>query len=83
LPHAFVNFLSLLGWSPKNDREKMSRDELIELFTLDGINRSNRDASCFSMVPNGLDKLIRLASAWRNISARSNILRDLVLEKVY
>src|SRR5215475_5764904 len=41
LPHGFVNFLSLLGWSPKNDREKMSRDELVELFTLDGINRSN------------------------------------------
>ena len=41
LPHAFVNFLCLLGWSPKNDREKMSREELIELFSLDGINRSN------------------------------------------
>jgi len=41
LPHAFVNFLSLLGWSPKNDREKMSRDELVELFSLEGINRSN------------------------------------------
>src|SRR3954470_7515832 len=41
LPHGFVNFLSLLGWSPKNDREKLSREELVELFTLDGINRSN------------------------------------------
>jgi glutamyl-tRNA synthetase len=41
LPHAFVNFLSLLGWSPKNDREKLSRGELVELFSLDGINRSN------------------------------------------
>jgi glutamyl-tRNA synthetase len=41
LPHAFINFLSLLGWSPKNDREKMSRDELIEAFSLGGINRSN------------------------------------------
>src|SRR6185437_1965108 len=41
LPHAFMNFLSLLGWSPKNDREKMSREELIELFSLEGINRSN------------------------------------------
>jgi glutamyl-tRNA synthetase len=41
LPHAFVNFLSLLGWSPKNDREELSRDELVELFSLDGINRSN------------------------------------------
>ncbi|HEX7359352.1 MAG TPA: glutamate--tRNA ligase [Bryobacteraceae bacterium] len=41
LPHAFVNFLSLLGWSPKNDREKMSLEELVELFSLDGINRAN------------------------------------------
>ncbi len=41
LPHAFVNFLSLLGWSPKDNREILSRAELIELFTLDNINRSN------------------------------------------
>jgi glutamyl-tRNA synthetase len=41
LPHAFVNFLCLLGWSPKNDREKMSCEELVELFSLDGINRAN------------------------------------------
>src|SRR5206468_7093142 len=41
LPHAFINFLSLLGWSPKNDREKMCRDELVDLFSLEGINRSN------------------------------------------
>ncbi|MGE5646772.1 MAG: glutamate--tRNA ligase [Acidobacteriota bacterium] len=41
LPSAFVNFLCLLGWSPKDDREQMSRDELIEAFTLEGINRSN------------------------------------------
>ena len=41
LPHAFVNFLCLLGWSPKNDREKMSREELIQLFSLEGINRAN------------------------------------------
>ncbi len=41
LPHAFVNFLCLLGWSPKNDREKMSREELLELFSLEGINRAN------------------------------------------
>jgi glutamyl-tRNA synthetase len=41
LPHAFINFLCLLGWSPKNDREKMSREELVELFSLEGINRAN------------------------------------------
>jgi len=41
LPHAFVNFLCLLGWSPKDDREQMSRQELVEAFSLAGINRSN------------------------------------------
>ncbi|HSW49648.1 MAG TPA: glutamate--tRNA ligase [Bryobacteraceae bacterium] len=41
LPHAFVNFLCLLGWSPKDDRERMSRRELIEAFSFEGINRSN------------------------------------------
>jgi glutamyl-tRNA synthetase len=41
LPEAFVNFLCLLGWSPKNDREKLSRAELMDLFTLEGINRAN------------------------------------------
>ncbi len=37
LPEAFINFLCLLGWSPKNDRENMSLDT----FSLEGINRSN------------------------------------------
>jgi glutamyl-tRNA synthetase len=41
LPQAFINFLCLLGWSPKNDREKMSREELVEAFSLEGINRAN------------------------------------------
>ena len=41
LPHAFVNFLSLLGWSPKDNREVLTRQELIELFSLEGINRNN------------------------------------------
>ncbi len=41
LPEAFINFLCLLGWSPKNDREQMSLQELIEAFSLEGINRAN------------------------------------------
>jgi glutamyl-tRNA synthetase len=41
LPEAFINFLCLLGWSPKNDREQMSLEELKDLFTLEGINRAN------------------------------------------
>lgn len=41
LPETYVNFLCLLGWSPKNDREVMSREELTDAFTLEGVNRSN------------------------------------------
>ena len=41
LPEALVNFLALLGWSPGDDRELMSRQELIESFTLEGITGSN------------------------------------------
>lgn len=41
LPEALVNFLCLLGWSPKNDREKMSLAEVIERFDLPGVNQSN------------------------------------------
>lgn len=41
LPEAFINFLCLLGWSPKDDRTKMSVGELQEAFSLEGINRAN------------------------------------------
>lgn len=41
LPEAFVNFLCLLGWSPKDNREQMSVQELVEAFSLEGINRAN------------------------------------------
>jgi glutamyl-tRNA synthetase len=41
LSHAYVNFLCLLGWSPKDNREVMSRQELVGAFSLEGVNRSN------------------------------------------
>ena len=41
LPQAFVNFLCLLGWSPKNDREFLTIQELTDLFSLEGVNRAN------------------------------------------
>lgn len=41
LPEAMVNFLALLGWSPGDDRELLSRDELIESFALEGISGGN------------------------------------------
>jgi glutamyl-tRNA synthetase len=41
LPQAFINFLCLLGWSPKDDRTKMALQELLDAFSLEGINRAN------------------------------------------
>ena len=41
LPDALVNFLALLGWSPGEDRELMSKSELIERFSLDSISGGN------------------------------------------
>ena len=39
LPEALVNFLALLGWSPGEDREVMTLEEMIGLFSLDRINK--------------------------------------------
>ncbi len=41
LPEAMMNFLALLGWSPGGDREVLTKDELIALFTLEGISGGN------------------------------------------
>ena len=41
LPETMVNYLGLLGWSTSDDREVISRDELIEMFDIPGINKSS------------------------------------------
>src|SRR5437588_10688410 len=41
VPAAFRNFLALLGWSPPEGKEILSKKELIEAFSLDGIVRAN------------------------------------------
>jgi glutamyl-tRNA synthetase len=41
LPEAMVNFLALLGWSPGNDQEVFTRDELVAAFSIEGISSSN------------------------------------------
>lgn len=44
VPEAFRNFLALLGWTPgaaEKDREIFNSDELVRLFSLDGISKSN------------------------------------------
>jgi glutamyl-tRNA synthetase len=51
LPEAFINFLCLLGWSPKDNREKMSRQELMAAFSLEGINRANAVVNFKESIP--------------------------------
>ncbi|MDD5201260.1 MAG: glutamate--tRNA ligase [Terrimicrobiaceae bacterium] len=38
-PEAVANYISLLGWSPKDNREFLALDEIRELFALENINR--------------------------------------------
>jgi glutamyl/glutaminyl-tRNA synthetase len=40
MPEALLNFLSLLGWHPKQDEEIMSMDEMIEKFDIKDIHKS-------------------------------------------
>ena len=37
----YINFLCLLGWSPKDNREQMTLDELQNAFTFEAVHRSN------------------------------------------
>lgn len=56
LPEAIVNFLALLGWSPKGNQEIFSLDELIKEFSLE---RINKNSPIFN-----LDKLDWFNSQW-------------------
>jgi glutamyl-tRNA synthetase len=40
LPEAMINYLCLLGWSPKDDRELLTVDEMISEFSLGEVNKS-------------------------------------------
>src|SRR6266705_3134024 len=41
LPEAMRNFLALLGWSPGGDREIMTLDEMVRLFSFEGIQKKS------------------------------------------
>jgi glutamyl-tRNA synthetase len=41
VPAAFRNFLALLGWSPPEGQEILSKEELMRSFSLEGIGRAN------------------------------------------
>lgn len=41
LPEAIINYIALLGWSPKGTEEKFTMAELIERFNITGLSRSS------------------------------------------
>lgn len=72
LPDAFFNFLALLGWSPGNDREVLSRQELVSLFTLEGVGKAN---AVF-----GIDKLNWFNSQYFAMTSPEELRRAVTLE---
>ena len=70
LPDALLNFIALVGWSPGEDRERMSRDEMVRLFSIERIGKTsakfdrekllafNTDA-CAAMPPDALRAAFR------------------------
>jgi len=69
LPEALINFLVLLGWSPKGDKEIFTLEELIKEFS---IERINKNSSVFNT-----DKLI-----WFNKKYIQKLSSDQLSEKV-
>ena len=69
LPDALFNFLSLLGWSPGDDREVLTREELVGLFSFAGVGKAD---AVF-----GLEKLDWFNSQYLRSASRED-LRSLV-----
>ena len=40
LPEAIINYIALLGWAPKDNKEMFTLPELVESFSIDGISKS-------------------------------------------
>jgi glutamyl-tRNA synthetase len=88
-PEAVRNYLCLLGWSPKDNREKIDIEEVVRLFELEKINRRNAAFDlnkCFWL--NGqyiaqmpLDRFVELASPFME-KAKIDISNQEYLRKV-
>ena len=63
LAAAFRNFLALLGWSPKTEQEIMTLDELVQIFSLEGIHRNN---AIFNFEPNNPKRWTDDKAIWMN-----------------
>ena len=70
LPEALFNFLALLGWSPGGDREIMTKEEMIESFSLDRISKK---AAVFD-----LEKLEWMNGVYINAMSNDELLERLI-----
>jgi len=70
LPQALFNYLALLGWSPGDDREKMTVAEMVEAFTMERVKSSPAQFDAVKLLNlNGLymaelDDQAYLSMAW-------------------
>lgn len=81
LPDAMVNFLALLGWSPGTDEELLSRDELVERFSLERVLRKGSvfdPAKLLWMNGRYVARMEpeELAAALRDLLARDGVVPD-------
>jgi len=71
LPEAVVNFITLLGWNPGGDREKMPIEEIVKLFDLPAVNQSNARFDDKKMAHMNMLYLLALPAADFAVKARA------------
>ena len=77
VPEAVVNYLSLLGWSPKDDSEVMGVEEIIERFDLPQINRANARFDAEKMHWINYEHLRKLSQPrYRKLAAQAGVPLD-------
>jgi glutamyl-tRNA synthetase len=75
LPWALVNFLVRLGWSTPDSRDIFTKEELIEAFSLEAINRAN---SVFNVNKNDP----KFFTDPKALSINAHYIRNLPVEKI-
>jgi glutamyl-tRNA synthetase len=76
LPWALINFLVLLGWSTSHDQEIFSKEELIQAFSLEGLNRANSIFNYHKDDP-------KFFTDPKALSINAHYLRTIPLEQLY
>ncbi len=66
LPETMINFLAFLGWNPGDDRDVLSREELIEAFSVEKIQRSGAQLNEQKLLWLNKEHLKRLPESTRN-----------------